>query len=72
MSSACACPRNLLVSEAFVDTAVLSSLEGVRRLLPLDGEMGGVDCRKVDGDAGDSGLRNGELLGEPYPKGEGL
>ena len=35
----------------------------------------GVDCRSGEGDAGDSGRRNGELRWEPwdpYPRGEGL
>ena len=46
-------------------------------VLPLassgfDGEARGVVCRNVDGDAGDSGRRNGELRGEPYPNGDGL
>jgi hypothetical protein len=36
------------------------------------GEPDGVDCLNGEGEAGDSGLRNGELRGEPYPNGEGL
>lgn len=36
------------------------------------GEARGVVWRNVEGDAGDSGRRKGELRGEPYPKGDGL
>lgn len=38
----------------------------------LVGEVGVVGWRTVDGDAGDSGRRKGEVLGEPYESGEGL
>lgn len=38
----------------------------------LVGEVGVVGRRTVDGDAGDSGRRKGEVLGEPYESGEGL
>lgn len=40
----------------------------------LVGDPVGVMCRRGEGEAGDSGLRKGELrVGEePYPKGEGL
>lgn len=38
----------------------------------FDGEAGGVDCRNDVDAEGDSGLRNGELRGEPYPRGDGL
>lgn len=40
----------------------------------LNGEASGVVCcRSGDGEAGDSGLRNGELRGDPnWPKGDGL
>lgn len=38
----------------------------------LVGEVGVVGRRTVDGDAGDSGRRKGEVLGEPYDSGEGL
>lgn len=36
------------------------------------GEVGVVGRRTVDGDAGDSGRRKGEVLGDPYESGEGL
>lgn len=36
------------------------------------GEGVGVVYLGADGEAGDSGLRKGELRGEPYPRGEGL
>lgn len=36
------------------------------------GDDEGVVCRSGDGDAGDSGLRKGELRGELKPNGEGL
>lgn len=38
----------------------------------LVGEVGVVGRRTVDGEAGDSGRRKGEALGEPYESGEGL
>ena len=38
----------------------------------LVGDGPGVDCRNGDGECGDSGLRNGDALGEPYERGEGL
>jgi hypothetical protein len=44
----------------------------VRSGAVLDGEAGGVDCRNGEVAAGDSGLLNGELRGEPYPRGDGL
>ena len=39
---------------------------------PLVDAAVGMDWRRGDGDAGDSGRRKGELRGEPYPRGEGL
>jgi len=36
------------------------------------GDAAGVDDRKGDGEAGDSGRRNGELRGDPYDRGDGL
>lgn len=45
---------------------------GVEALMFLEGEGFGVDCLSGDGDKGLSGLRNGEALGEPYDRGEGL
>jgi len=38
----------------------------------LVGDGFGVDCRSGEGEAGLSGRRNGETLGEPYERGDGL
>lgn len=48
------------------------SLEGVVDAAIFVGKGLGVDCLRGEGDAGDSGRRNGEALGDPYDKGEGL
>lgn len=52
----------------------LVSLEGVVDVVAivLVGERFGVDCRKGDGECGDSGLRKGDARGEPYDRGDGL
>lgn len=57
-----------------VDIALPVSLGSGFVRTGLEGEVSGVVwCRSGDGDAGDSGLRKGELRGEPnWPKGEGL
>lgn len=41
------------------------SRDGERKWPILEGVPGGVDCRSGDDAAGDSGLRKGELLGDP-------
>lgn len=43
-----------------------ANLEGVNKLAPFVGDGVGVVCRLAeDGEEGDSGLRKGELRGEP-------
>lgn len=37
-----------------------------------NGDAGGVVCRNGEDVTGDSGRRNGELRGDPYPSGDGL
>ena len=49
-----------------VGVELCASLEGVVVVAAiLVGEGFGVDCRSGDGDAGLSGLRNGEARGDP-------
>jgi hypothetical protein len=57
-----------------VDIGLSESLGSAFARAGLKGDASGVVCcRRGDGDAGDSGLRNGELRGEPnWPNGEGL
>lgn len=56
-----------LVGDAIGVKGLVGELKGC-----LVGEVGVVGRRTVDGDAGDSGRRKGEVLGEPYESGEGL
>lgn len=56
-----------LVGDAIGVKGLVGELKGC-----LVGEVGVVGRRSVDGDAGDSGRRKGEVLGEPYESGEGL
>lgn len=56
-----------LVAEAIGVKGLVGELRGC-----LVGEVGVVGWRIVEGDAGDSGRRKGEDLGEPYESGEGL
>ena len=61
-------PRGVHVSVSVVAVGVelWASLEGVDVVVViLVGEGFGVDCRSGDGDAGLSGLRNGEARGDP-------
>ena len=66
--------RPLGVHASSVGVEWLANLEGVVVVvgIALVGDGPGVDCRKGDGECGDSGLRNGDALGEPYERGEGL
>jgi len=56
---------------ASVTGVELLSFDGVV-IAAFVGEGFGVEFRRGDGDAGDSGLRNGEVRGEPKERGEGL
>lgn len=63
--------------EAVAFASLVGDVIGVKGLAGelrgcLVGEVGVVGRRAVDGDAGDSGRRKGEVLGEPYESGEGL
>lgn len=63
--------------EAVAFASLVGDVIGVKGLAEelrgcLVGEVGVVGRRTVDGDAGDSGRRKGEVLGEPYESGEGL
>lgn len=54
---------------SYVEVEV-SSLDGV--IVALVGDGVGVELRSGEGEAGDSGLRKGEVRGEPKERGEGL
>lgn len=54
-----------VLSELPGDSTVATNREGVCTLPTFDGEGVGVVYLDADGDAGDSGRRNGELRGEP-------
>lgn len=61
------------VSVSVAGVELRANLEGVVVAAAiLVGEGLGVDCLNGDGDAGLSGRRNGDALGEPYESGEGL
>jgi hypothetical protein len=65
--------RPLGVQESVSAVAVeLFANRGVVADIVFTGEGFGVDCRRGDGECGDSGRRNGLALGEPYESGEGL
>lgn len=74
------CPRGVQLSFGVVGVVGVLGVTGcANRDVPasepfLVGEPVGVVWRNGDGEAGDSGRRNGELRegGEPYPKGDGL
>ena len=54
-------PRGVQLSASVVSIEALANVDGV-----------GVDCLSGDGDAGDSGLRKGEVRGDPKERGDGL
>jgi hypothetical protein len=58
-------PRGVQLSEAGVLAGPVVNLEPPVASSGFDGEARGVVWRNVDGDAGDSGRRKGELRGEP-------
>jgi hypothetical protein len=60
-----ALPRGVQLSAVGVETELSVNFCSTFVRTGLNGEANGVDCRRGDGDAGDSGLLNGELLGEP-------
>ena len=73
MSFVCVCDSDFLISDRSAAADALANREGVGMLPVLVAEPGGVDCRRVDGDEGDSGLRKGEpLVAPPKLRGEGL
>ena len=65
ISSGCAKDLDRLESGESTKGPALESREGINRLTPLAVEAGGVDCRRAEGDPGETGRRNGELRGEP-------
>ena len=71
--SAVVFPLGVRLSEVGVAAdGLVTNLLFTRPCFVGDGDAGGVVCRKGEDDTGDSGRRNGELRGEPYPNGEGL
>lgn len=69
-------PRGVQLSASVIG-AVLLPYFGGDAIGRVDGAVGVnvlvvVEFRKGDGDAGDSGLRNGDDRGEPNDRGEGL
>ncbi len=59
-------PRGVQASTSGAGVGPRPSLEGVVDVVAiLVGEGFGVDCRSGDGEAGLSGRRNGDALGEP-------
>ena len=63
--------RAVRESDDVVDEASLPSREGVVVMAGLVTAGLEVDCRSGEGDAGDSGRRKGEALGEPPYEREG-
>lgn len=67
-----ACRRGVRGSGAGLVTGLLVNLMPPSASPGFVGDVDGVVCRKADGDAGDTGRRNGEDRGDPYPSGDGL
>jgi len=72
VSSAIGYPRGVQLSDVGVAEGLAANLGAPPNGADFDGDAFGVVCRSGDGEAGDSGRRNGELRGEPYPNGDGL
>jgi hypothetical protein len=66
LSARAVLPRGRVASgEILLGTESFANRDGVRRGPTLEGEAGGVESRNGGDAAGDSGLRKGELRGEP-------
>lgn len=65
MSLSCVCDSDFLISDKSAALDAPANRDGVGMLPILVAEPGDVDCRRVDGDDGDSGLRKGEPLVAP-------